>query len=76
MTTLELLSKALAAHEAGQLDQANYLYQKIIESNPDNAEVYHLWGITCFQKKELNKAIELISKAIYLEPNNPEFPTR
>ena len=64
----ELFNQAFELHKQGKLDEAEVLYQKVLEINPKHAEVLNFVGIINMQKFKLNQAIEYIQKAIDINP--------
>ncbi len=64
----ELFNQAFELHKQGKLDEAEVLYQKVLEMNPKHAEVLNFVGIINMQKFKLNQAIEYIQKAIDINP--------
>ena len=68
-----MLQEALSLHKKGKLDDASALYRKILARNPRNADALHLLGVIEFQRKNPSAAIELIDRAIKIEPNNAAF---
>jgi tetratricopeptide (TPR) repeat protein len=69
----EVLDKALALHQAGQLAPAAQLYQQILASQPDEADALHLLGVLHHQQGQNARAVELIGRAIAVRPNAPTF---
>ena len=67
------LELALQLHQAGNLDEADYQYQHILNSSPDNADALHLKGVLQHQKGNPTLAINLIQSAIHLQPLNTGF---
>ena len=67
------LHTALQQHQAGKLDEAERVYREILQVEPENADVLHLLGVLCFQKKEHDAAIDFIRKAIQIQPRNEDF---
>lgn len=55
---------ALAAHQAGRLDEAATGYQHTLQLNPQHADALHLLGLVEFNKGALDTAEKLISMAI------------
>src|SRR5437763_100319 len=45
----ELLKTALAAHQAGQLQQAEQMYRQILAADEKNAPAWHLLGVLAHQ---------------------------
>jgi protein O-GlcNAc transferase len=70
---LHSLEQALQQHQAGNLDEADTLYQHILNSTPDNADALHLKGVLQHQKGNPKLAIDLIQSAIHLQPLNTGF---
>ncbi|PIT06566.1 hypothetical protein TSA1_37115 [Bradyrhizobium nitroreducens] len=65
--------EALRHHQAGRLDRAEIIYQRVLNKNPDHAGGLHLLGVIHFQRGEPARTIELIGRAIELEPKNGNF---
>jgi predicted O-linked N-acetylglucosamine transferase (SPINDLY family) len=59
-----LVDTAFAHHEAGKLDQAEALYRKAMEADPEHADALHLLGLVALQRGEFESAIELIERAL------------
>jgi predicted TPR repeat methyltransferase len=70
---INLLQIALNYHQTGNLEQAEKVYQQILEMNPDDANVLHLYGILSGQLGKYDQAFALISQGLELEPNNSTF---
>ena len=65
-----LFQKALSLHQSGQWDEAEDLYKKILNLEPQHFDATHLTGLLAYQKKDFNRGVEWMSKAIALEPRN------
>lgn len=65
------LNQALEFHRCGNLTSAKEIYERVLISHPENAEVLHLLGVIALQTKDLEKAIGLISKALVINPQMP-----
>ena len=61
---------ALAHHQAGQLQQAEQIYRRVLETEPRNVQSLHMLGVVASQTGQHEAAIKLISDAIELEANN------
>ena len=75
MQTAELgqaLNTAFRHHSAGQWQQAETLYQRILDSHPEQPQALHLLGLLAFHKGKKESAVELISKAVAIMPGNAE----
>ena len=67
------LQNAIALHQQGELEQAEQIYQKLLAADPINSEVLHLLGVISYQKGQFQHAIHLISIAIEISPDIPDF---
>lgn len=68
ITVQEKLNAALNFHHAGNISQAEDLYNEILKDDPENDVVLYFMGIIAFQRKNIEFAIQNISKAIALNP--------
>jgi predicted O-linked N-acetylglucosamine transferase (SPINDLY family) len=59
-----MVDAGFAHHEAGELEQAEALYRKALETDPEHPEALHLLGLVAYQQGDFPKAIELISRAL------------
>lgn len=73
MTHQALFQQALSTHKAGQLAQAERLYQQIIHQLPGHFDAFHHLGILYFQMQRYQESIQHILKAIELNPTQPHF---
>jgi len=55
------------------LQQAEQLYQQVLQDQPQNANAYHLLGIIAYQVGRHNVAIDLINQAIGIDNRQPVF---
>ena len=60
--------RAAEFHRRGQLHEAADLYQKILRSVPDHFDALHLLGVIEAQKNNYGAAVDLISKALTVNP--------
>ena len=63
----ELLNKAVRHHQSGEIKQAELIYGKILELNPNHPDALHLLGLVRHQSGKHEAAVELIEKAIELD---------
>jgi tetratricopeptide (TPR) repeat protein len=66
------IESALTYHSAGNLQQAERLYQEILMAHPDNAAALHLLGVIHYQTGNYTLAVELITKSLHINKRNPE----
>jgi protein O-GlcNAc transferase len=60
----DMVDAGFAHHEAGELEQAEALYRKALETDPEHPEALHLLGLVTYQQGDFLKAIELIRRAL------------
>jgi tetratricopeptide (TPR) repeat protein len=63
--------QAVSLHGLGRLDEAERLYQEILECDPDHADALHNLGVICLQRGKFDETVRLTRRALRLEP---EFP--
>jgi Tfp pilus assembly protein PilF len=66
-----ILAEAIALHRSGRLASARANYEAILEVQPGHFDALHLLGVIAAQTKEPARAVELIGKAIEVDPRNP-----
>ncbi|NQU57052.1 MAG: tetratricopeptide repeat protein [Rhodospirillales bacterium] len=62
------LELAMAHHQAGRLPEAAAIYQQILQSDPNQPVALHLLGVIALQTGDSAGAVELITKAITIDP--------
>ena len=72
-TIAEDLALGLKHHQAGQLQQAEQLYQQVLARDPRHADALHLWGVTALQAGRHAEAVERIERAIALNPGQAAY---
>lgn len=68
----ELLNTALTHHHAGQLDQAEAVYQQLLEQDPRHWEPRYYLGTLQLQRGQLDLSIQSFLKVIQLNPELPD----
>ncbi len=69
----ELLARALAHHQNGLLDEAEEVYAQILQLAPENADALHFSGVIAHQRGRSAIALELMRRAIEIEPGRALF---
>lgn len=69
----QVFQTALEHHQAGRLPQAEAGYRQVILMEPYHADALHLLGMIAYQSGNGEMAVELISRAIAVNPSNPVF---
>src|SRR4051812_34831864 len=67
------LSTALGYHQRGLLEPAARIYQVLLDRDPTHADALHLLGVVALQQGHLPRAVELVSRAIALNPGVAAF---
>ncbi len=60
----ESLAKALKHHQAGDLQEAERLYRRVIRRDRGHADALHLLGVLAHQQRKSTDAVNYISRAI------------
>jgi tetratricopeptide (TPR) repeat protein len=63
-----LLKAAIVRHKKLEFEAAKLIYEEVQKSDPCNIMCWQLSGLLCCQMKDYEKSIELLSRAIALEP--------
>lgn len=67
------MAGALTDHQAGRLNEAEQLYQQVLQLDPGHADALHFLGVLSHQQGRDELAVELIGKAIALNGRVPSF---
>jgi hypothetical protein len=67
------LQSAIEHHQAGRLAEAETIYRQILLHQPNHADALHLLGVATLQFDRPDEALELISKAIEINPTAAEY---
>jgi predicted O-linked N-acetylglucosamine transferase (SPINDLY family) len=67
------LEQAIAAHEAGRLDEAERSYSAILARDPRHARALHLLGLIAHQRGDQAEALRRIDRAIAIDPGIAQF---
>ncbi|TMH15455.1 MAG: tetratricopeptide repeat protein, partial [Betaproteobacteria bacterium] len=68
---VESIQDAIVHHQAGRLHDADAIYRRILDVDPDNFDALHLGGMVCHQTGNSARAVALISQAVAIQPTNP-----
>jgi len=64
------IQSAIKHHRAGNLQQAEDLYKKILKKQPENVDVLHMLGVVYSDLGNYELAIKHIKKALHYNPTN------
>lgn len=65
--------EALALHQQGRLPEAEQAYNKLLAMAPDHAPALNFLGTLAYQADDAARSVELIGKAIDLDPDQAGF---
>lgn len=68
-----LFQRAVQLHEAGQLNEAEQIYRRILETAPQQPEVLNLLGLVAQAKGVQDEACSLFYQAIRQAPARAPF---
>ncbi len=67
------IDEAVRLHLAGNLDEAETIYRRILLDQPGNSDALHLLGVIAYQKKQFVEAEDLIRRAIAYNKRIPDY---
>jgi Flp pilus assembly protein TadD/SAM-dependent methyltransferase len=73
MPAADTLAAAVRHHQAGQLDEADRLYRKVLAADPKNAHALHLRGALAHAAGRNEDAVKLIGRALAVNEQMPDF---
>lgn len=69
------LDLAVSLHNAGKLEEARAIYERILQQNPDHSDALYLSGVLDTRSGQPDLAMTRIRKAIQLQPRIAEYYT-
>ena len=66
------LNQGMALHRQGKLADAEYCYGEVLQRQPDHFAALHLLGLIACQTRRTERGVELIKRAIGLNPKVAE----
>jgi tetratricopeptide (TPR) repeat protein len=70
MTARQALDEAIAAHQAGRLDEAARQYRAVLERLPEHAVAHHNLGVVLAQSGQLSRAVGHFERASRSAPHD------
>jgi len=64
-----LFQQGRSLHQLGRLAEAGGCYEAVLQRDPGHAEAWHLAGVISFQTGRVEQGVELVRRAIALNPN-------
>ena len=68
MTLEEALAYAVRHHQAGELDEAQAIYEAVLQRQPDRVDVLNWLGILKHQRGDIAEAAALMQRVVELRP--------
>jgi tetratricopeptide (TPR) repeat protein len=65
-----LVVAALEAHRSGRFDEADALYKRALEADPDHVDALNLFGALAFEQGRVDESIRIIGRAVRLMPGH------
>ena len=69
----QVLALAISYHQAGNLQQAEQLCEKILSINPHHGEALHLRAVIFCRRGQYANAVSFFRRAIHVNPANPQY---
>ena len=69
---MQQLQAAVALHNQGELDEAEAIYRQVLAVDEKNFYALNFYGCICREKKRLDEGIDLLGRAVSLQPGNPD----
>lgn len=64
-----MLQQAVQAFEGGNMDRAGSILKRVLQAEPKNLPALHILGLIKASQKKYEEAVELLSKAARISPN-------
>ena len=68
-----LFQQGLSLHQKGETAAAQHIYRRILASDPQHFDALHMLGVIALQAGELTEAVNLIDRAIAIDPDNRAY---
>ena len=68
-----LIVHGLALHRKNKIDQAEKIYEQVLCLDPENPDALHLKGVALIARNDNKAAVEYITRAIILRPEEHAF---
>jgi predicted O-linked N-acetylglucosamine transferase (SPINDLY family) len=69
---IRAMQQAVQLHQAGRFDDAERVYRQVLHHDPRDVDALHLLGVLSHQRGRDTEAVELIHRAVTIQPK-PEF---
>jgi predicted O-linked N-acetylglucosamine transferase (SPINDLY family) len=69
------MAEAIKAHQAGQISEAEAIYNQVLETNPNHPKALNLLGTIAVSTENIETGIDLISRSIALDSEDADAHT-
>ena len=69
----QALQKGIEAHQAGQIQEADYCYREILKTHPTHPEVNHNMGVLSVELGKVQEALMFFKRALKTKPLEVQF---
>ena len=73
LTTEQVLQQGIAAHNSGNLQEAERAYRSILQSQPKHPDANHNLGLIAISADQIEAALPLFKTALDVNPNIEQF---
>ena len=73
LTIEQALQQGVAAHNSGNLQEAERAYQAILQSQPKHPDANHNLGLIAISVNQIEAALPLFKTALNVNPNIEQF---
>jgi tetratricopeptide (TPR) repeat protein len=73
VTTNDQIRDAIQLHQSGKIAEAETIYRRILDTEPQNPAALHMLGVAIGQRGDRQQATQFIARAIAAQPTVPEF---
>ena len=71
--TRALLAEAVSHHQAGRVEEAKSLYERVLRAEPENSDALGMYGILAHQAGRNGVAADVLRKAATIQPDSPDI---
>jgi protein O-GlcNAc transferase len=69
---MEKMRTAVSLRQQGRLLEADAFCVEVLRTDPRHSNAYHLRGLMAFERGEFDRGVELIGRALDINPNQPD----
>ena len=70
MGLAQTVAQALSAYQRDEMDEAERLCRLVLDVDPNHFDALHILGIVALQTLRLSDALELLTRAVSINPNS------